>query len=129
MSREISFRAWTGKTMMYQDQQYLGSFLRRVVLQIMLEHGSDAPKEHESYLPKGTTIDDYLMQYTGCKDILSNKKIYEGDIVRWEAFPPGTIYTKLVRWDNDQSMFLPNGMKDGVVIIGNMYENPDLLTH
>ncbi len=54
MSRIIKFRAWTGKQMVYQDEQYLVSFIRRVVPQIIVDHGGKAFSQHESYLPNWT---------------------------------------------------------------------------
>lgn len=77
--RELKFRAWTGKQMMYQDNQYLASFIRRFVLQICLEHGST--QQHESYLPNGGNIDEYLQQYTGLKD-KNEKDGYQDDLVK-----------------------------------------------
>lgn len=140
MSRPILFRAWTGKTMMYQDQQYLGSFIRRVVTQIILERDDEVVREHESYLPKGTNIDDYLLQYTGLTD-RNGKKIYEGDIVHIDhpADLTGDFTNAVgeVFWWNEQAGFYhgnnhgrpPKRMWEYVEVIGNRYENSDLLTN
>jgi hypothetical protein len=54
--REIKFRAWTGKEMYYQDDQYLASFVRRAVPKIIGGHGGDDYRDHESYLPNGGDI-------------------------------------------------------------------------
>lgn len=130
MSREISFRAWTGKQMMYQDQQYLGSFLRRVVMQVMLDHDMDAPKEHESYLPKGSKIDDYLMQLV-CR-FESGRKVYEGDIVYCADYDVRGVVT----WSKTGNGFIILAQdKTGAYVlhdlwevVGSIHENPDLLT-
>lgn len=138
MSREIKFRAWTGRQMMYQDKQYLGSFIRRVVTRVMLEQGSEKPMEHESYLPKGRTIDDYLQQFTGLLDA-NDKEIYDGDIVLINHPDDRTgDFTNAIGpvfwWDEEGGWYHgnnngrpPKRMWKYVEVIGNRYENPDLL--
>lgn len=129
MSRPILFRAWTGHTMMYQDNQYLGSFIRRVVTRIMLDNGMDEPREHESYLPKGKTIGDYLLQYTEHQD-KNQRKIYDGDFlanewgkyrVCWEDGTP------VVFSEDGKFIYLNDFGCDRTEVIGNRYENPELL--
>lgn len=127
MQRVINFRAWTGKKMMYQEKQYLGSFLRRVVAQIMIDH-EDEPREHESYLPRGTTIDDYLLQFTGLFDRLK-VGIYEGDIVKVEDSASGVIEylgACFIIREGDSRMSLNDIAPEYAEVIGNIYENPEL---
>lgn len=136
----IEFRAWTGKKMMYQDDQYLGSFIRRVVPRIIEDHGGEHYREHESYLPNGGDIDEYLMQYTRLKD-KNGKKVYIGDIIdcnyTWWGTP---IHERHEVTINDIGLILPFHQPHDVdgrlwiqclagkfEVIGNIYENPELL--
>lgn len=139
MSKELLFRAWTGRQMLYQDNQYLGSFLRRVVMQIMLDNGIDEPWEHESYLPKGKRIDDYLMQYTGTPD-QNGRKIYKNDILEAKDYWGEQDYAVVV-WNERQLQWylLRNGALHTPLrtpfadehmpfeVVGNLHENSDLL--
>lgn len=70
--------------MLYQDTQYLASFIRRIVPEIILDHGGEAFSQHESYLPNGGVIDEYLMLYIGRKD-QHGIEIYEDDKVAWHG--------------------------------------------
>lgn len=75
-----------------------------------------------------------LMQYTGIKD-KDNKKIYEGDIL-FESF--GEKYYKVIfenggfraefKGDFDEHSFdLIDVVAQGCEIVGNIYENPELM--
>src|SRR5258707_1156960 len=133
--RTIKFRAWTGKKMMCQDKQYLASFIRRVVPQIILDRGGEDYREHESYLPNGGAISEYLMQFTGLTD-KNGKDIYEHDVIRMFGFRELDIvlwcdngfYTVPLNSEDVSPSLIPHdhrGKSDSVEIIGNIYENPE----
>jgi len=114
MKREIKFRAWN------------------ITQSLMIEDASHLLPLYNEDLPGDKVI---LMQFTGLKD-KNGRGIYEGDIVsnghdtgiiKWDkihcAFRAYWIATAL---DDDVSWIPFKGMKYNEVI-GNIYENPELL--
>lgn len=149
--RELKFRAYIAKPvnsvyasdgtpddspiMFYQDDQYLGSFLRRANFMA-------AAKEHDSY-----AVDKVeLLQFTGIRD-RNGVEIFEGDLVRIYR-KPTTQSEKYWPWES-MPAFLVTFIEDGYKIvaqgggrdwgtplrlfnrpcevIGNIYESPELL--
>ena len=108
--RELKFRAWIEKEkyMALQgepDLETLSSFMY---------HYSDCKN---------------LMQYTGLKD-KNGKEIYEGDILGFEVirnFKEITVYHFAVTWDFENAGWIQFSPKNKIVVIGNIYENPELL--
>ena len=133
----LKLRAWTGKRLIYQEKQYLASFIRRVIPEIIREHGGEAFSQHESYLPNGGVIDEYLTQYIGLKD-RDGREIYEGDIIKtkettWLVEPIGSLekderyYGLCVSVNGGgENYFIDQSILAGEVI-GNIYETPKLL--
>ena len=86
-------------------------------------------KDDETYY--SDTISTDVMQYTGLKD-RDGKEIYEGDVVEVEEWRTKSDkngshwkwYVYAVSFQNQQ--WLPDDL-DGARIIGNIYENPELL--
>lgn len=72
--------------------------------------------------------DVILMQYTGYKD-MKGKEVYEGDIVRYYDY----IYEVKWMWAGFYIHSLQNGFdelattENFIEVIGNIYENPELL--
>lgn len=132
--REIKFRAWDGelKEMIGPEEVLSCSFI-----------GLDGEWLGLSDLLKGEGGFE-LMQYTGLKD-KNGVEIYEGDIV--EAFSHGVKGTFEVKWRQEGSpswilfpawqssqMWYLHAVetekgyyKDNVTVVGNIYENPELL--
>ena len=69
-----------------------------------------------------------LMQYVGCKD-KNNKEIYEGDIVKTKEHKGQIIYSKGMFFiDVKGDFYLPiYNVSEFMEVIGNIYENPELL--
>ena len=123
--REIKFRAWDkkNKTMAY-DNTYVCDITITFSGQIFC---------HDSYYE----IYDYdfdLMQYTGVKDV-NDKEIYEGDIlkrvddskvvikysVNSHSFEWYSLQIPDRYWNSDSSQW------ELSEIVGNIYENPELV--
>ena len=115
--REIKFRAWSEPLKLMQ-------FFELVNDNGML--GKNGEIHRENYK---------IMQYTGLKD-KNGKEIYEGDILLcdWDdkRYPPHNIGP--VKWDKENASWdLGEGgspwqdAKTHFEVIGNIYENPELL--
>ena len=124
--RELKFRAWdkSRHTMMKGDCNLMLNLNGQKFWQFGFNEPRWIEKENDHYT---------LMQHTGLKD-KNGVEIYEGDVVRWD----GGAYTRwLVEWDFAISGFvLTSGDEwDGIgrgdshlyEVIGNIYENPELV--
>jgi uncharacterized phage protein (TIGR01671 family) len=123
--REIKFRAWDG--------------IKKRMVDISKEPSVENGLTYEGYfhLLRGAGFAFHVMQYTGLRD-KNSKEIYQGDIVEVCALHPieptfttevklntgsftaskGRLYRTLAHW-----------AQDGIEVIGNIYENPELLKH
>lgn len=120
---EIKFRAWDKIEKRIEE---VVDFTRTWV-------SIPVPDEDGCHLEQRKMEDIELMQYTGLKD-KNGTEIYEGDILNHHYHKEiGDI-----RWEEKRATFLlfyTDGLKDGLLsvdrpsyeIIGNIYENPNLL--
>ena len=125
--REIKFRIWV-KDRKAIFEVILIDYVRKKVTYIVERTGHLLNIRHDKF------NDVELMQYTGIKD-KDNKEIYEGDIL-FESF--GERYYKVVfenggfraefKGDFDEHSFdLIDVVAQGCEIVGNIYENPELM--
>lgn len=128
MNREIKFRVWDIELRMWINNIGMGK---------------------DNTLAKGTEKRFVVMQFTGLKD-KNGKEIYEGDILcssdynTWEwrgvvKFSHGVFGAEWLRNIKSQSMVGSWGQKHNLrkldddilerqVIVGNIFENPELLS-
>ena len=120
--RDIKFRVWDNeRNAMFNSKSVDIDFLEGKI-----EITSDTIRYDEVYTDE---IKDFeLMQYVGCKD-KNNKEIYEGDIVKTKEHIGQIIYSKGMFFiDVKGDFYLPiYNVSEFMEVIGNIYENPDLL--
>ena len=116
--REIKFRAWDGIRM-----HRWGAGV------ITIDHQLNVTTVPAGrYLPRGTV----LMQYTGLTD-KNGREIYEGDICRVDHLDPRyTVENTLISWNERDAGWsvgigLPSEVDWSHEVVGNIYENPELL--
>lgn len=148
MMRDIKFRAWDRNKKMMEKVvciKMLSPYLYTNVIVEFKEHGMVI---NDNHLIGGTDGCDtaILMQYIGLKDS-NGKKIYEGDIVKCRGYEwrngINVIYEVIYGEDDDYPAFdlideygnriyVSNGISHfkgigTIEVIGNRYENPELL--
>lgn len=132
MSREIKFRAWN------ENIKVMNYFCR---LEVVVEEANlvlggwlDASQHKVTDLIAFAKTKTVLMQYTGLKDCKGNE-IYEGDIVRikrplWDWRPNNALVVEHlveIKWVEETCGFRDAGAVTDGEVIGNIYENSNLL--
>ena len=126
--REIKFRVWV-KDRKEIFEVILIDYVTKKVTYLLERIGHLLNIRHDKF------NDVELMQYTGLKD-KNGKEIYEGDIVKlranhgigvvkysdeWGAFVVGYIKPRQL------AVLGMNYYKEDIEILGNIYENPELI--
>jgi len=113
MKREIKFRAW--------DKDKMVEFMLL-----------DIADESVEYIDiSGWMKEEALMQYTGLKD-KNGTEIYEGDIFRQKGMDNDLIVGTIIFYDDlsyrcREGNYIFHKVKFAGEVIGNIYENPELL--
>lgn len=142
MMQEIKFRAWDKAT----KNGWIPKPIKEMIYFNILH-----PPEYlgNTYDEEGTWERRFaIMQYTGLKDKTGNE-IYQGDIVNYKTFSNNENYVitikptvlQMINTSKYKPSFMyslesffedyDGGMKsnNNVEVIGNIYENPELLEH
>lgn len=131
MNREIKFRAWHTK---YLKMEYYDKELKEDI-----DYWDGCKGTKLSMINSLCRNNNFiLMQYTGLKD-KNGKEIYEGDVLQGVSNNPfslGHVNNYQVMWGVDSWHIkgthfsiqeLKNYCNNNIEIIGNIYENPEIL--
>lgn len=118
--REIKFRVWTGIKMEYNIMAgWLGAFY--------VEGISETDSASMSYANTIYLKSVPVMQFTGLTD-KNGKEIYERDIVKTQFNELGTVVWFYKGWAIDLQTSTVNAVLfEKCDVIGNIYENPELI--
>lgn len=127
--REIKFRAWDKLNKEIVDVEEI-DFMNKVIDYIDNDYENNRQEIIGAYFEN---IE--LMQYTGLKD-MREKEIYEGDIVKLRANHGIGVVKYYDEWGAFVIEYIKprplavlgmNYYKENIEILGNIYENPELL--
>lgn len=111
--REIKFRAWDGKSMFNVEQITFNEAIWGC------DKGRGVSIVFQPHI--------ILMQFTGLHD-KNGKEIYEGDILCWPKYEGKKNQIRwVVEWNNDRAGWTDWSPRNEAEVIGNIYENPELL--
>ena len=141
--REIKFRAWDKKESKMYDVAGISPHNEVMVAKPLLHGGSQYVLLEDIHIKKYQIFykdDGVLMQYTGLKD-KNGKEIYEGDILLGRFILDEVedhIFLSLTEDEKEtqsivfvvDDIFYPytNQIPEDLEVIGNIYENPELLS-
>lgn len=138
--RNFKFRAWNNKNkkMIYSYEVYPKSKYKfdfdifsnfKFELMEMTERANVTyPDGEETFIELYEKVESSIMQYTGLKDV-NGKEIYEGDIVDYYKDELGVVKFVSGCFVIDSKNYMDNFLElmGHIKVIGNIYENPELL--
>lgn len=129
--REIKFRAWDGCNMLHPEElEVINPATGRVMHDVDAACGD--PECCTSSGPDWEDIAWPVMQYTGLKD-KNGKEIYEGDLIHLPAWNPNIVEIVFnrgafcFRFASSDAFYHDIKYVEDAKVIGNIYENPELL--
>jgi YopX protein len=136
MNREIKFRAWDKREKKMCEADFFDNFYVINQGKVGIIKGEVFDDGSSFYVDYSDKNNWEVMQYTGLKD-KNGKEIYEGDLIKIKH---GSIWQvawneeklKWHMWDIDPantiSLTKKGSYYDKYEVIGNIYENPELLS-
>lgn len=138
--RNIKFRAWDTKKKKWLDssEYQLGWINNELVINPVYNGKGYMDEEWSSSVDLESDLSDHveLMQYTGLLD-KNGKEIYEGDILQYNYQNYKSSHLETIKWyengffhfQNEDVLFGCKASMSSVYyeIIGNIFENPELL--
>lgn len=126
--RSIKFRYWNGYAKQMYPPEFFGLRLDGKFL-VGITRKTNSVLDEKLFVPSEWHDKDALMQFTGLLD-KNGKEIYEGDIVSMLSSGPRTKHQVKFRKGCFDVSLIPIRVafvRTDPKIIGNIYENPDLL--
>ena len=133
MDREIKFRAWdkNAEKMVYQDKLKDGS---KDEYWFLLNTQGISLMHFDEHYNAYVDTDAEIMEYTGAKDA-NGVEIYESDIVKMIDYRHKGVVKYIngafiIDWNDEHlngSLYFWNNNQSSIEVIGNIFENKELL--
>lgn len=82
--------------------------------------------EYDQVMEYTSVVPETVGQFTELTD-KNGKKIFEGDIIRWDELEWGSEHSEQVTWDYSLLAMRKDDWNEWCEVIGNIHDNPELL--